>query len=520
LRITSNLPFVVLAGFVIFWSAFFALNSPNFGNTDTFIFRDAGCNVAAHLGFVSLSVPNDPASIPPVLFADYTPGTPFLFASAACMFGCTPYTDTYFDLLLLSLIAFFLVLYFPNSPEHRKQRVAAAALAGITLPVGLFQTTPDRPEPIALACFFALLLLWKIARSIWLKSVIAGLSGCLFLIHPFVGIVSYMLFLLLLACAGNTFGRLKIVLVSFAIAVLGVLAWAWVLHHSDATAIHRFIGHAFGERTGVGLALKGGAAEAGQRRMLHSYAKILARYFDNSSRLRAGSVALLLVFFLILGVAAYRSATARRSNLTVLLALFCILFLFPLVVFPGQANYFAASSALLFAMAAIGGYPFSERMRNGRVIVFLVAAGAIFSLPGLMIRVLNSTESKASFIHARAQESRVKNEFLARGLGQPRLLVDSTHYLLYKPDFPYLYNLGYFRPNDSLEAFDGLVRCYTGTLAFSRPELSWQSPFHPEDWELIDGDAYAAPISLFGHRVQRRNWSWSCDVYARRRTQP
>ena len=191
---------------------FLAFNSPDLGGTDAFIFRDPGCNCAAHRGFVSLSVPNRPAAIPPELFADYTPGAPLLFAPAARIFGCRPYTDSYYNLFLLTLIAFFVVWVLPGDSEQRGQRTFAALLAGITLPVGLFLTGVDRPEPLALAFFFALLLLWKKVRNNWAKSLAAGLAGSLFLIHPYVGIVSYMLFLLLLMCSPGATGRLKIFL--------------------------------------------------------------------------------------------------------------------------------------------------------------------------------------------------------------------------------------------------------------------------------------------------------------------
>ena len=103
---------------------------------------------------------------------------------------------------------------------------------------------------------------------------------------------------------------------------------------------------------------------------------------------------------------------------------------------------------------------------------------------------------------------------------QPRLLIDAPHFFVYKPKFDYLYNVNYFQPDDSLNQFDGLVRCYMTTLAFSRPELTWKKPFNKEDWEFIDGDDTFTRITLFGHKVQRRNWTWSCDVYARKKVQP
>lgn len=506
---------------MIFWAMFLAFNSPDLGGTDAFIFRDPGCNCAAHRGFVSLSVPNRPAAIPPELFADYTPGAPLLFAPAARIFGCRPYTDSYYNLFLLTLIAFFVVWVLPGDSEQRGQRTFAALLAGITLPVGLFLTGVDRPEPLALAFFFALLLLWKKVRNNWAKSLAAGLAGSLFLIHPYVGIVSYMLFLLLLMCSPGATGRLKIFFVSLAIAGMSVLTWALILHHADSSAIHRFMEHAFGAHSGAGVVLTAGSAADIHKGSLNTYATIMKKYVDSSSRLRGLPLVVLLIYFVILGVTTVRSALQpRRSTFAVLLALFGILFLLPMTIFSGQINYFAASSGLLFGMAAIGGYPLSDEMRRNRAAVLLLLTGAIFSSPMLAIRVLASVETKASYARATAQAARVKQLFLTRGRDQPRLLVDSGHLFVYKPEFANLYDVSYFKPGDSLTAFDGLVRCYTAQLAFSRAELSWESPLRREDWTLIDGDDDAAPISLFGRRVQRRNWSWACDVYARNKSEP
>ena len=44
----------------------------------------------------------------------------------------------------------------------------------------------------------------------------------------------------------------------------------------------------------------------------------------------------------------------------------------------------------------------------------------------------------------------------------------------------------------------------------------------PEDqleagqWTLIDGGEDAVRVALAGHPLMRRNWTWMCDVYARR----
>ena len=254
MRNTSWAPFAILGAFVLCWTIFIAATSPNFGGTDVFIFRDAGCNCAARLGFVSQSSPVTPASIPPVLFADYTPGSLLLFAPVARIFGCTPYTDTYFDLALLVLMAMLVLAYLPDDDHSHRKRVLAAVVLGVMLPVGVFQMLTDRPENLALSLFFVLLLLWKKTQRIWSRSLIAGLSACLFVIHPYVGITSYMLFVLLLVIDRNVRRRLLILAGSGTVAAVGILAWISALHFADPTAIHRFMEHAFGVHSGCRLA--------------------------------------------------------------------------------------------------------------------------------------------------------------------------------------------------------------------------------------------------------------------------
>ena len=108
--------------------------------------------------------------------------------------------------------------------------------------------------------------------------------------------------------------------------------------------------------------LTAGSAADIHKGSLNTYARIMKKYVDSSNRLRGLPLVVLLIYFVILGVTTVRSALQpRRSTFAVLLALFGILFLLPMTIFSGQINYFAASSGLLFGMAAIGGYPLSDR---------------------------------------------------------------------------------------------------------------------------------------------------------------
>jgi hypothetical protein len=97
----------------------------------------------------------------------------------------------------------------------------------------------------------------------------------------------------------------------------------------------------------------------------------------------------------------------------------------------------------------------------------------------------------------------------------PALLVDSGHYFVYKPYFPNLYNRNYLEAGDPTEQYQGLIHCYSGSRAFSRAQLPWDTTLKADEWRLIDGGEQVVRVALFGHPIMRRNWTWMCDVYAR-----
>jgi hypothetical protein len=131
------------------------------------------------------------------------------------------------------------------------------------------------------------------------------------------------------------------------------------------------------------------------------------------------------------------------------------------------------------------------------------------------LEVLQNTEARASYHQEERQARRVRRYFDQRGIQNPALVVDAGHYFLYKPYFPNLYNPNYVEPSDSTDRFQGLILCYSGSRAFSRAQLPWEATLKQDRWALIDGGEDAVRVTLFGHPVMRRNWTWVCDAYAR-----
>jgi hypothetical protein len=513
-------PWLVLTFAAAFWIIFLALSAPDMGGTDAFIFRDAGCSCASGLGLVSNSAPNDGASIPPKLFAAYTPGAPLLFAPAASLFGCTSRTDTFYNYFLLLALSIIALCFYFQSEEKPWRRLIAAALVGFTLPGGLFLSDLDRPEAMALIFALSLLLIWRRSSSVLVKSFLMGFSGLVFLVHPYVGIVEFLLFTFVLAWRRGERNRLAVFLSGTALTFAWVIGCALILQHLDITAISRFLGHAFGSGSGAGVILKDHASKAAHSSFLHNYERAGGKYFSSATILASTPLLALLCGFAVSLVFLLR-IQLRRRDLMQLLCLFLILFIFPAAVFLTQRNYFAASNAFLLAAITMGGYSLSDRLRQTVLPVMLLVIVAIFSLPQFALHLIAARESLGSYRSAVEEAKQAKAIFTSQGISEPRILIDPTHLFVYKPYFSYLYNIGYFRPEeDSTSEFQGLVRCYTGQTAFSRAQLTWSPPLHEDDWRLIESGENVERITLFHHAIQRRNWTWDCDVYERKDAVP
>lgn len=516
---SSFAPWVVLALLAAFWAVFLAFSSPDFGGTDAFIFRDAGCNCARGMGLVSESVPNDPLSVPPKLFAAYTPGAPLLYAPFARLFGCGSRADTYYNYLLLLLLSILLLWFYTHADVSPKRRLWAAGLIGATLPGGLFLSDLDRPETVALIAALVLILLWITSRKPLAKILLMGCSGLVFLIHPYVGIVLFLLMAFLLLTEKEKNKKIFLLAAGAVLAAVPVIILVLMARAVDPTAIPRFLGHAFGAGSGAGVILKDHSTAAAHPGFLHNYLIAGHRYFNTNTILSGSLLFSLICSFLLCTWLLIRRRANKREMLQ-LACLFAILFLFPAAIFLAQRNYFGASGVLLFASVTIGGYGLSERLRNSAAPLGLLLIAALFSLPQFVLHVTALCELHSSYLRASRQAARVQKIFNAQGIAEPRLLIDSRHYFVYKPYFRYLYNMDYLEAGDSTSPIQGTVLCYMASTAFEKGRMKMPPYFEPGDWVLIDSDFERDRITLFGHPIQRRNWAWTCDVYERKNSVP
>jgi hypothetical protein len=521
-RATSALPWFILAAFTVCWFSFFALTSPQPGGPDVFVFRDAGCNFAHGRGLTAASVPHA-NTVNPTLFASYTPGTPLLFGMAASLFGCSAAVDTFYNLALATAAIFLLYGCFSLAVTSGWQRVCAALLLGVSLPTGMVAFDPDRPEMPAFCLLAAILLLWRWTSSITARSFLFAGVGIVFLIHPFAGIAGWLLLAFLLVFDERTMDAhawtrgLQVLVAGSALYALIVAVWVLSMWSQDHTAPHRFLQHAAGQGTGAGVVLHGakaGSAHASAG-LQNGYAVAFHHLFDPAFPASAALAISLLVSCLVVAGYAFSSKGRARLLLQCGLLLF-ILVIFPLAVFPNQTNYLGLSRALLLAVLFIGGFPLASAVRGSLAPLTLILITFVFIAPWVGLGVLQTIDARGSYYAEQAQARRVQAFFERRGITNPALLVDAGHYFVYKPLFPNLYTPRYLEPGETTGQYQGMVLCYAGSRAFSRAQLPWNDALEATQWRLIDGGEDAVRVALAGHPLMRRNWTWMCDVYARR----
>jgi hypothetical protein len=519
---TNAVPWYILAAFTFCWFSFFALTSPQPGGPDVFVFRDAGCNFAHGRGLAAASVPHANTVIP-MLFASYTPGTPLLFGVAASLFGCSASVDTFYNLALATAAVFLLYGCFNLAVTSGWQRVCAALVLGTLLPTGMVAFDPDRPEMPAFCLLVTILLLWRRTSSTIGRSLSFAGVGIVFLIHPYAGIAGWLLLAFLLIFderiedAPTWTRRLRVLVAGSALYALIVAAWVLSMWSQDHTAPHRFLQHAAGQGTGAGVVLHGAKADSANAgpRPQNGYAVAFRHLFDPAFPASAALAISLLVSCLVVAGYAFFNTGRARLLLQCGLLLF-ILLIFPLAIFPNQTNYLGLSRALLLAALFIGGFPLGSALRGSLAPLSLILVTFVFTVPWVGLGILQTMNARGSYYAEQAQAKRVHAFFEQRGITNPALLVDAGHYFVYKPLFSNLYNRLYLEPGEATGQYEGIVLCYSGSRAFSRAQLPWDDALEANQWRLIDGGEDAVRVALAGHPLMRRNWTWMCDVYARR----
>jgi hypothetical protein len=513
-------PWLILGTLAIFWFSFFAQTSPLPGGPDVFVFRDAGCNWASGHGLVAASVPHANTAHP-LPFASYTPGALLLFGVVASVFGCSGMVDTFYNLAWATIAVLLLYRCFSLTVTNATQRACAAVLMGAVLPTGMVAFDPDRPEMPAFCLLVGILLLWRCMPSATARSLLLGSTGLVFLIHPFAGIAGWLLLAFLLVFSEDWSrprkGRLQVLLAGSGAYALILAVWVLSMWWQDHTALHRFLQHAAGQGTGAGVVLHGAKTGSSNSSpgVQNGYAVAFRQLFNPAFPASAALATGLLVSGILIAGYAFRRPE-RRYLLLQCALLLLVLLIFPFAVFPAQTNYLGISRALLLAVLFIDGFPLATAIRGTRAPLALILIAFAVTAPWTGLEMLQNAEARVSYHNEQNQVARVHLYFEQRGVHNPALLVDSGHYFLYKPYFSKLYNPNYLEPGDSIDAYQGLVLCYSGSRAFARRQLPPVIGPAANGWNLIDGGEDVVRVTLFGNSIMRRNWTWMCDAYARK----
>ena len=520
---------LIVAG-VAAWALFSLFAAPQFGSTDTYLFRDAAYNLLHGSGFATASFEHS-HSFHALLYSSYTPLTQWLFLPfAAALHGSTGAPTFYnFVISLIAGIAVLWLLIKRMNPGGR--RLFAILLLIITLPAGYLGTEGERPEAIT---FLLLLILSFCLRPVntMARIVACGIIGGLaFLAEPMGGVLAAFLIggailLPLLASRTANYRRAAALSAVAAIAFLApVVALVLCFQHQDSRSVARFVHQA----TVGGLS----RAEGGPG---HSYqAGDMASNSDRRDVAKEGSgkYSGALRFFISLGplgagqeLAAFLTALvwlalllALRGSLaekTSLFSLGLVLFVGVFAVFPLQGNYLILSRCLFPFLLLADWAGCRKALCNEKFIEALTILNLLLLLPGVAIMTLQRAESRGSFLQARQQVIFLSNYLAAHGAENGTALVPATQYYLYKAKVSNLFNPGYLSSQHDMRQVVSVVNCDTATKFVKPGEMPLPDGVDASQFQLIAPGGDAVAVTFFGHKLMSRNWTWTCDLYAAR----
>ena len=247
-----------------FWFVVSAFIAPNPGGPDVYIFKDAGCNFALKRGFTTIASPGTD-DLEPHLYAAYGPGLPLLYGLFASIFGCSGYSNTYFDLIVAAVttLVFAAIVKRAIPPGQ----IPCAVLIGLALPSGMVLSANDRPEALALLGIMVACLAVDSSKGSLRLVAAAFVAGVTTLVHPlagaFAGLISWSLAVCQTDKVSPSHGlRLAVGMAAIYVIPIALVVGAyWAI---DPTTFSRFESHAFGQRSGAGAVLHNGFSGGGE----------------------------------------------------------------------------------------------------------------------------------------------------------------------------------------------------------------------------------------------------------------
>lgn len=532
-RYPSRNECLTLAAFATIWILVWMRMAPDYGGADVYLFRDAACNLAHGGGFRTASFEHS-RSFNPLLYSSYTPGTLWLFALPAWLFGCgAGVAGAYacFWAILAEAIALVAGIRFaPRGPL----RWTLLTLAALLLPFGPVNLATERPETIAFVTLAVVLFLQRRLPTAGRAMLTGALSAGAFLIEPFAGVLAALLtaaWLLVPVSDGSRtselpYGRMPYFRKSLLSAILALVFFALPIaivaicfYREDHASLHRFLQQATAAGINRSANYRPGdlpsqpLAVPAQTHGPSPNKYWQAAMFHKSigpvhvAEVCGGLVVGLIWFALLL------RATGPRGARIALLILGFACFVIPLAVFPLQGNYLSLTRALFPIALAVNWLHVRSSLRSTAWIPLLIILGFVSLLPAVGIRVLTGLESRRSYEGAREQANLFAGYIKQHPLHGSVVLVPSTHFYLYKGVAADIYNPSYLSPDEQPESVGAVVNCYTGSRDFGLGTLSLPSFVAGRHWRLLSPARDSLHITLLQHPIMSRNWGMGCDVY-------
>jgi len=493
----------ILAFSLVLWIVIAWAGAPRFAGSDVFGYKDAGCNLALGRGFLAIGLAgtND---LQPHLFASNGPAVPFLFGLFAFLFGCSGYANTFFE-LLFAAIATLAIAALMEPAINKQWKLICAVLLGLVLPSGLVVTEPDRPDMPSFAIFIFACLLARSQRkrlSHFAAPVVAGLCVLFF---PFGGAICGLAIWAIVITATElniSWHELK-ERTSVTLKLIGgfllPIAVVIVFYHAvDSTAWLRFVGNGFGTQSGLGAVMHHGYGQLFHRAVFSSGLYSISLVFSSLI------VVILLCYFTTKYI--YHRYELRDAILALVIVI-CIMS--PIVFFPKENNYMAWTRSALLVLLAASMAPLAIEARRCQITTLVLVIIGVTVLPFVGLDALIRIQSKASYEVAKSEVAKFARA-LEEANNKKLIAISSRLYFLYKKNLPQIVDAYYIRAAAKQSDIGGIVEC--NTSGSSRENETPAEPYLPPIVLFTHASIHYTP-HLFGSRVTRHEWGWSCDQY-------
>jgi hypothetical protein len=469
--------------------------------TDVYIFRDAGWNLAAYGSFQSAALLYM-RDLTPRLFSHYTPAMPLLFAGYASVFPRNAYAGTVFNLLLGLLAAAVSLRWVLRLAAAENKLRYAVALAIATLPVVFIAY--DRPEAIALVLFTATVALSSkpTPRPAPIGLSIAGT----FLAHPFAAVAAATwAAALLLAHAWNQPRRWLLALRQIAAAGASALAALFLVallyYTLDRDSLARFVGHALGIHSGIGVVTASGSHK--------SFFEAIHHAIFGAGRQQAWAYMLSLFSILLLAgwFIFHRKKLSQREWLPIAAGLVCAFI--SVSLFSIQGNYMTFLAFAVPLGLIVVSRPGGNLAAPG---LALLLFAAFIHLPDIGIELFQGVERLPSYRAARLQPAYLLSQLPSH---EAIVAVEGGSYDLFKPKFHRMIELDNVEDANRYAEVAAVANCYGSSHLDDGEVLALPVKLDAADFHLIQAAPEHLWITLFGHRIMRKQWGYGCDLYLR-----